>query len=410
MTSIRASTGAQCCRRGAPAGAHNLFLTNPELPRYRSLHGACLCRGYRHVEFGLCYQVFTSKIALGAGDVRPMWLKATRCYYIGTVEPIFFPDIGDGEDKVCPFKNRMRKTYRHMRKWAKRTQTNCFRIYDREIKAFPLAVDYYDQRFCVHYFTRSRGDDLPPEELVQTATKALSELFGAKEDAIYWRSRVRRAKREQYEKLDASKESFTVLEYGVKFEINLLDYLDTGLFLDHRETRQIVAKACNKKRLLNLFSYTASFSVHAAMQGASFTKSVDMSNTYTDWGRRNFELNGLDATSNEVVRADCMTFLGREIASMRRYDVIVIDPPTISRSKKMSGIFDVQEDYLFLLTKALELLLPGGVIYFSTNSRKFEFDGSGLKAGKITEISQKTLPWDFHDPKIHRCWRIEGTS
>lgn len=319
---------------------------------------------------------------------------------------IILPDIGDGEDKSSPLKNRIRKNYRHVKKWAKRTLTDCFRIYDRDIREYPLAIDYYAGRFCVHYFARSRDRDEPPEELVEEAVGAICSIFNANSEDIYWRTRIRREKRQQYEKAGEANEFFIVLEYGVKFKVNLLDYLDTGLFLDHRETRKIVAAESKDKRVLNLFAYTCSFSVHAAMCGSSYTKSVDMSNTYTEWGKDNFKLNHLSLKTNEIVRADCLKFLNSEIFSGKKYDIIIIDPPTISRSKKMDEMFDIQLDYIFLLNKSLELLTTEGVIFFSTNSRKFFFDESVFDNCVIKEISHKTLPIDFHDSKIHRCWRI----
>lgn len=315
------------------------------------------------------------------------------------------PTIADGEDKSSPFKNCIRKSYRHVRKWAKRTVTNSFRVYDREIGAYPFAIDFYDGRFCVQYFAPSREEsDDPPIKLAEEVEQTIRDLFG--ESEIFWRNRVKREKLEQYEKAGASKEFFTVFEYGVKFKVNLLDYLDTGLFLDHRETRRIVASCAKGKRLLNLFAYTCSFSVHAAMAGASFTKSVDMSNTYTAWGEDNFRLNGLSLVENEVVRADCMKFLDEELLSREKYDLIVIDPPTISRSKKMERMFDVQEDYSFLIQRALKLLRREGTIFFSTNSRKFSFNIAQFPQCKIEEITEKTLPLDFHKRKIHRCWKI----
>lgn len=322
-------------------------------------------------------------------------------------QEIFLPVIGDGEDKSSPLKNRIRNVYRHVRKWAKRTQTNCFRIYDRDIREYPLAIDYYDGRFCVHYFTSTRDSDEPRPDLKLEAEEALFSLFQAKPESIYWRTRIKREKTEQYEKVRQSKEFFTVLEYGVTFKVNLLDYLDTGLFLDHRETRKYVAYGAKDKRLLNLFAYTCSFSVHAAIAGAFFTKSVDMSNTYTAWGRDNFLLNGIDLSNHPIVRADCLKFLEEEIRTKTLYDIIVIDPPTVSRSKKMDQMFDVQIDYVYLIEKALQLLAPGGVVYFSTNSRKFKLDESLFPSCRFREISEKTLPIDFHDPKIHRCWTVQ---
>ena len=269
---------------------------------------------------------------------------------------ILLPDIGDGEDKASPLKNRIRKNYRHLKKWAKRTKTNCFRIYDRDIKEYPIAIDYYDGRFCVHYFASSRESDEPPIELDKETTAALCSTFNVSSEKIYWRTRFRRERWQQYEKKDELKESFIVLEYGIQFKVNVLDYLDTGLFLDHRETRRIVAQESAGKRVLNLFAYTCAFSVHAAAAGALYTKSVDMSNTYTEWGKENFKLNKISLQNHEIIRADCLKFLDQEIISRNKYDIIIIDPPTISRSKKMDVMFDVQKDYIFLVTKALKLL------------------------------------------------------
>jgi len=319
----------------------------------------------------------------------------------------FLPNVLDGEDKTSPLANRIRKNYKHVRKWAKRTQTNCFRIYDREIPGYPLAIDFYAGRFCVHYFARASDTEEFPKHIVEETEMALQKIFGISKEMIYWRTRVKTKETRQYEKIGESKEFFTVLEYGVKFKVNLVDYLDTGLFLDHRETRHIVASTAKGKRLLNLFAYTSAFSIHAAVIGSSFTKSVDMSNTYTAWSRDNFNLNELSERNNPIVRADCLKFLDEEIyAGGQKYDIIVIDPPTISRSKKMDQLFDVQIDYITLISKSLKLLSSDGIIYFSTNSRKFVFDLECFPSCMIQEISKHTLPVDFHDPKIHRCWKI----
>lgn len=315
----------------------------------------------------------------------------------------------DDEDKSSDFKNRLRKNYKHLRKWAKRTQTDCFRLYDRDIKEYPLEIDVYAGRFCVHYFSEDRDDDEPAYALKSEIENTLCSLFGVHSNAIYWRTHIRRKKLEQYEKLGDKKEFFTVHEYGVKFNINLIDYLDTGLFLDHRETRRMVSSISKGKRLLNLFAYTCSFSVHAAMIGASYTKSVDLSNTYTQWGKDNFLLNMLSLKNNQIIRADCLKFLDEEIALEERYDIIVVDPPTISRSKKMDQMFDLQSDYSSLLFKALELLVLGGVLFFSTNSRKFAFDSTLFASYEVQEITPKTIGLDFRSPKVHRCWKMTRT-
>jgi len=319
---------------------------------------------------------------------------------------IELPPISDGEDKTSLFKNCIRNNYRHVKKFAKRTSTDAFRIYDYEMSNYPFAIDFYAGRFCVQYFCPNRESDEAPEELVKEVEETLISIFNTQESSIYWRTRIKREKWEQYEKVGESKEFFPVTEYGVKFWVNLCDYLDTGLFLDHRETRRLVAKEALGKRVLNLFAYTCSFSVHAATQGASFTKSVDMSNTYTAWGEENFILNGLSLKNHPIVRADCLKFLDEEAYSHTKYDIIVIDPPTISRSKKMEQMFDIQKDYVLLIQKAQKLLAKGGSIFFSTNSRRFVFEEQYFPAFSIMDISKKTIPLDFHRPKIHRCWKL----
>ncbi|MBJ7449460.1 MAG: class I SAM-dependent methyltransferase [Parachlamydiales bacterium] len=316
-----------------------------------------------------------------------------------------FLNIIDGEDKTSLLKNCIRNNYRHLRKWAKRTQTNCFRVYDKDIKEFPIAIDYYDGRFCIHFFASTREMPDPSQELQDETEQALNSLFGEDVTRV-WRSRIKRLKTQQYEKIGQDQQYFVVQEHGVKFYVNLNDYLDTGLFLDHRLTRQMVAGLCKGKNLLNLFAYTGSFSVHAAIQGAKSTKSVDMSNTYTDWSVDNFKLNGLSLDNNEILRADCLKFLEQEMLTGTRYDVIVIDPPTVSRSKKMDEMFDIQKDYVDILLQSLELLSPEGSLLFSTNSRRFVFDQDHFFDYKVEDISSQTIPLDFRSRKIHRCWKI----
>lgn len=319
---------------------------------------------------------------------------------------IFLPNIIDGVDKSSQIKNRIRKNYRHIRKWANRTMTDCFRIYDRDIKEYPLTIDFYAGRFCINFFSYDRDRDEPSKELKEEIEQVLYSIFESKADNIYWKTRIKRKRIQQYEKIDEQNQFFTAFEYGVKFRINLYDYLDTGLFLDHRETRRLIRSIAKGKRVLNLFAYTCSFSVHAALAGASYTKSVDMSNTYTDWGKENFIINSIELKNNDIVRADCIKYLDDAFDSGEVYDIIVIDPPTISRSKKMDQIFDIQKDHSDLIKKASKLLSPSGIIFFSTNSRRFKFDDFLFSSFSIKEITDKTIPLDFHNKKIHRCWQL----
>ncbi len=319
---------------------------------------------------------------------------------------LFLPEIAEGEDKSSPFMNCLRKNYRHLRKWAKRTETDCFRIFDRDMHHYPIAVDHYAGHFCIQFFSTTRATQEPTAYFIQEVESCLKKLFGLGCKRIFWKIRAKRKETRQYEKYGASKEFFVVYENGIQFKVNLHDYLDTGLFLDHRETRKMVGTLSKDKNVLNLFAYTCSFSVYAAIGGARFTKSVDLSNTYTEWGKDNLKLNGFSFMNNQVIREDCLKFLKEEKLTGMTYDLIVIDPPTISRSKKLQEIFDIQQEYQTLISLSLEMLAKDGVIFFSTNSRKFTFDTTLFPNCNLLDISAKTFPIDFRDPKIHRCWKI----
>lgn len=316
---------------------------------------------------------------------------------------LILPSLNDGEDKNSPFANCLRNQYRHLRKWAKRISTDCFRIYDRQLHHFPLAIDLYAGRFCIHYYSPSKDNPDPSEELISTTEQTLKNVFNLDSPAFYWRIRKKSKKERQYEKQADTKNFFVAHEYGAKFLINLEDYLDTGLFLDHRETRHLVSQNCAGKKMLNLFAYTCSFTVHAALAGATHTKSVDMSNTYTDWGKHNLLLNHISLKNHEIIRADCSKFLKEEINLREKYDLIVIDPPTISRSKKMDRLFDLQQDYVWLIEQSLQLLNKNGKIYFSTNSQKFHFDTSLFNCS-IQELTHKTHAPDFKSPT--KTWAL----
>jgi len=303
--------------------------------------------------------------------------------------------------------NRLAKRYKHLKKWAKSTVTDAFRIYDRDIPEYPLAIDYYAGRFNIQYFSKGadEGEEIPPEMTALTED-AIRSLFGVEKADIFWKVRKVRSRLEQYEKIAGRHNYFSVFEHGQRFLINLTDYLDTGLFLDHRTTRQLAASLAGGRRVLNLFAYTGSFTVHCAAHGADLSTTVDMSNTYTDWTKDNFILNEMDLNSHQIIRDDCIKFLKEAKSAKVRYDLIILDPPTLSRSKKMEEMFDVQKDHIQLLNDCFALLAPDGEIIFSTNSRRFKLDEEALAGRQIKDVTAKTLPQDFRDAKIHKCWII----
>jgi 23S rRNA (guanine2445-N2)-methyltransferase / 23S rRNA (guanine2069-N7)-methyltransferase len=304
------------------------------------------------------------------------------------------------------FRNRLLKRARHLRRWPTRRGITCYRLYDRDVPEVPLAVDRYED--CLHIAEYDRPHDRTPAEhadwldlMVRTAGQAM-DVEAAK---IFLKRRARQRGTQQYERYADAKRIFEVSEGGLKFEVNLSDYVDTGLFLDHRITRSMVGEAARGKRFLNLFGYTGAFSVYAAAGGALSTVTVDLSNTYLEWARRNMNLNGLDGPSHRFVPSDAMNFL-TDLPEVPCYDLAVVDPPTFSNSKKTDAVWDVQRDYAGLLNCVLGRMVPGGVIFFSTNFRRFKLAEGELRGASVREISRKTVPEDYRNQRIHRCWRI----
>ncbi|HQO09375.1 MAG TPA: class I SAM-dependent methyltransferase [Clostridiales bacterium] len=315
------------------------------------------------------------------------------------------PDIINTYDH--PLINRIVKNYKHFKKQAKKTESDCFRVYDRDIPEFQFSIDHYAGKFLVQYYSNDESEDVPTalKEIIETG---LSTIFGIKINEVFWKVRKKRALLEQYEKLSDSRDFFTVRENGISFYINLKDYLDSGLFLDHRPAREFIAKQASGKAVLNLYSYTASFSLYCAKAGSSGTVSVDMSNTYSDWARENMILNGFDLAQNKIIREDCSKYLRQASERKERYDIIIIDPPTISRSKKMEEMFDVNRDHPDLILSASKLLRGNeSIIMFSTNSRKFKMDEELNGKFIIEDISHKTIPDGFRDKKIHKVYILK---
>ncbi|MBR1405142.1 MAG: class I SAM-dependent methyltransferase [Treponema sp.] len=359
------------------------------------------------------------------------------------------------------FSNRLAKKYKLLRKWARRERVTCYRLYDRDIPEVPLAVDIYEflpegmeskidaalflrgederisandlsaskeknERMFVHLYLYERPyekSDSDEQLWLDEMKKAVSLTLGISENRVIQKVRKHQKGENQYEKIEneRSVEGFAQ-ECGQLFKVNLSDYLDTGLFFDHRPLRSLVRESCAGKSVLNLFCYTGSFSVYAAEGKARRVESVDLSNTYLDWARFNFALNDFDPDDSRFffTRGDVTGFLNQKLAEVpnaeksNRYDIIILDPPTFSNSKATRNTLDINRDWSELVTKCLNLLNKGGVLYFSTNSHRLKFDeklvpkttnsGSAVAVFDMTETS---LPEDFKGTKAHRLWKFE---
>ncbi len=300
--------------------------------------------------------------------------------------------------------NRITKNLKKLRKYLNRNEISCFRAYDADLPEYACAVDVYGDWVNVQEY------QAPPSVPRALAERRLRELIQAVQQALdcppgqlVVRRRARQRGRRQYARRGDQRNEIRVQEGGLRFIVNLSDYLDTGLFPDHRQTRALVRDWARDRQVLNLFCYTGAFTVYAAAGGAAGTTSVDLSATYLEWARRNLSLNGFEHARHRLIRADCLQWLAEE---QQRYDLIVLDPPTFSNSKRMRRDFDVNRDHVALIGLCTRRLAPGGRIVFSTNSRRFRLDRAGL-AGlglRIEEISARTVPPDFARRPPHRCW------
>lgn len=303
--------------------------------------------------------------------------------------------------------NRLQKNARHLGKWARRQGIMCYRLYERDLPQFPLAIDLYGDKVHLQEFdTGWQQTDAEHDEWIAGVRTAIAGVLQLPELSIVYKERRRQKGTAQYEKVGLDCEDFVVEEGGRRFWVNLGAYLDTGLFLDHRPTRQRVGAEAAGKRFLNLFSYTGSFTVYAATGGARESVTVDLSNTYLDWAGRNFDLNGIDHTRHRRERADVLVWLKNARASGERFDLIVMDPPSFSNSAKMLDILDVQRDHVWMVEHCLDMLTPGGVLYFSNNLRSFELDPSLAVLPGCQNMSHQSVPDDFRNRKIHQCLRF----
>ncbi len=312
---------------------------------------------------------------------------------------------------IQAFLNRLRKNARHWGKWARRRSIRCYRIYDRDIPEFPFAVDVYGERAHLQeYWRGGEADEQERSAWLAAIRKAAAEALQISLESVILKHRERQRGADQYRKTGSQGEDFIVEEAGHRFIVNLEAYLDTGLFLDHRNTRSLVAERAAGKRFLNLYCYTGSFTVYAAKGGAVASASVDLSNTYLDWARRNFALNGLDLKLHRIVRADAGQYLADAAGKGERFDLIVLDPPSFSNSKRMQGMLDVQRDHASLIAACMAILAPGGELFFSTNLRRFKPDQEALAQWRVEDISGRTIPEDFRNRRIHHCYRITRPS
>ena len=316
------------------------------------------------------------------------------------------------------FGNRLSKNIKQLKSWAQREQVSCYRLYDADMPEYSFAIDRYAEadsdRLWLYVQEYAAPKTIEPEAVQRRRSEALAALPGATgipTDHIHLRQRRRTARGEQYEKLGDDEDYHLVDESGLRFWVNFSDYLDTGLFLDHRITRRRLGADAHGKRFLNLFAYTGSATVYAAAGGARQTTTIDMSATYLDWAQRNLAVNEFAGPGHEFIQADCITWLKDAVAERRVYDLVFLDPPTFSNSKRMDDILDVQRDHATLIDSCMALLAPGGKLVFSTNAQKFKLDGMLGERYKVSDISRATLPKDFErNPRIHQCYELESRS
>ncbi|MFV0607350.1 MAG: class I SAM-dependent methyltransferase [Niabella sp.] len=309
-------------------------------------------------------------------------------------------------EKFTMFINRLTKTYRHLSKTARRQNISCYCIYNHDLPEFPFLIELYGRKiYIAEYKRRHQLQEEAHKQWLKKSIEIVANIVNIPLNNIFIKTRQRKAGRQgQYQKTNFTKNEFIVEENALKFIVNLHDYLDTGLFLDHRVTRKMVMDESKDKRVLNLFAYTGSFSVYAAAGGAAKVTTVDLSKTYLDWAERNMQSNGFAETKYDYIHADVLQYLTTVPNSS--YDVIVIDPPTFSNSKRMKDFLDIQKDYVKLINECLRIIDKNGCIYFSTNYTKFQLNESLLKASAIKDITKATTPFDFTGKLQRVCYRI----
>lgn len=311
------------------------------------------------------------------------------------------------QEKFIAFENRLRKVYKHFSKIARKQSVSCYRVYAVDLPEFPFIIDVYkDCVYVAEYKSKHKLSEQEYSDWLSTSLQIIQTVFDLPKENIFLKLRERQKGEQQYDKLHQHKQERIVQENGLSFIVNLSDYLDTGLFLDHRITRKMVQEMAANKSVLNLFAYTGSFSVYAAAGNASKITTVDMSNTYCTWAKRNFSYNKLyDESKHTFVREDVIEYI-KEIPS-NSYDIIILDPPTFSNSKKMKSILDIQQNHVSLINRCLDILKENGILIFSNNYRNFVLDAEHIKSNKIKDITKQTTPFDFEGRLYRVCFRIE---
>jgi len=305
------------------------------------------------------------------------------------------------------FRNRLTKVYRHIGKQARRQGITCYRVYDHDLPEFGFCIEIYEDKiYLAEYKRKFEMAEQQHDEWLEASILIICEVLQMPTDNVYIKERKRKPGRlGQYQRVAEEAEFFTAKEAGLTFQVNLSDYLDTGLFLDHRITRGMVKDQAANKRVLNLFCYTGSFSVYAAAGGATTVTSVDLSKTYLQWAEDNMRLNHLlDNNKYHCIHADVKQYL--DTLSPQSFDLVIMDPPTFSNSKRMKDFLDIQRDHVELLNKTLQAVTPGGIIYFSTNFSKFVLDKDNIRASNIRDITKATTPFDFQGKLFRWCYHL----
>ena len=421
----------------APDGPPGLVVVNPpygerlgeteELkPLYKEL-GDCLKIQYQ----GWRASVITNDVELGkclgirARHINKLYNGALECILLRLEldDRWFMKGRQDRarEPGAEMFANRLRKNLKQLAKWRKQESISCFRCYDADMPEYAFAVDVYEtvanntqpqeETWVVvqEYAAPSSVDPHKVRARREQVKAVLPEVFELPEERIIFKVRERQRGKSQYEKQHGTRNFHEVREGPCRLWVNFEDYLDTGLFLDHRLTRQMIGKLANSRSFLNLFAYTGVATVHAALGKAKATTTVDMSRTYLDIARRNMALNGLRGDEHQFEQADCLMWIDKALLRGLKFGLIFLDPPTFSNSKRMEGSFDIQQDHVELLQKTAALLEPGGILIFSNNFRRFKMDMEGLKGLAVEDITSQTIPRDFErKAKIHSCWKIRA--